>query len=331
MTRHYPPLTYTPSHIFSHPLTHTSSSTPSHAPCLIPPHPPSHTRSRPILSPHPLTPTHPLSHPHTPPLSPSRPILSPPHTPSLTPTHTLSPSLTPSHPSPPPPLPLPLPLLSQQVLLERWLRVWTSSNDQVFGQYLQLMHQYGNNNALTTPYCEHSLSIRSTCPINTTLKQHILTQPYPTQPNPTLPTASGVLKTEEAADRFFRIATELCVEACLNSAQPAPPIQSGDLTSSLSYPLTTSLSQSPYQPTFSTHPIIFPSSTHPPSQPTLSSITHPSTRRPPSGGYVNIHRRGRPIQALLVVSTTGRQRSRRRVREGQSPQPHPQRRRTYAT
>ena len=29
------------------------------------------------------------------------------------------------------------------VLLERWLRVWTSSNDQVFGQYLQLMHQYG--------------------------------------------------------------------------------------------------------------------------------------------------------------------------------------------
>jgi CCR4-NOT transcription complex subunit 1 len=57
------------------------------------------------------------------------------------------------------------------VLLERWLRVWTSTNDHVFGQYLQLMHQY------------------------------------------------GVLKTEDAADRFFRIATELCVEACLKSGQ----------------------------------------------------------------------------------------------------------------
>lgn len=62
------------------------------------------------------------------------------------------------------------------VLLERWLRVWTSSNDQVFGQYLHLMHQY------------------------------------------------GVLKTEDAADRFFRIATELCVEACLKSGQT--PVQS---------------------------------------------------------------------------------------------------------
>ena len=58
------------------------------------------------------------------------------------------------------------------VLLERWLRVWSASNDQIFGQYLQLMHQY------------------------------------------------GVLKTEGAADRFFRIATELCVEACLKSAAP---------------------------------------------------------------------------------------------------------------
>ena len=65
------------------------------------------------------------------------------------------------------------------VLLERWLRVWTSINDQVFGQYLQLMHQY------------------------------------------------GVLKTEEAADRFFRIATELCVEACLKSAQQPPVQQEG--------------------------------------------------------------------------------------------------------
>ena len=56
------------------------------------------------------------------------------------------------------------------VLLDRWLRVWNSSNDQVFGQYLQLLHQY------------------------------------------------GVLKTEEAADRFFRLATEICVEAYVKSA-----------------------------------------------------------------------------------------------------------------
>ena len=60
------------------------------------------------------------------------------------------------------------------VLLERWLHMWTSANEQVFGQYLQLMHQY------------------------------------------------GVLKTEEGANRFFRIATELCVEACLKSQRPAP-------------------------------------------------------------------------------------------------------------
>lgn len=60
------------------------------------------------------------------------------------------------------------------VLLDRWLRVWTSSNDQVFGQYLQLLHQY------------------------------------------------GVLKTEEAADRFFRLATEVCVEACVKSASHTP-------------------------------------------------------------------------------------------------------------
>lgn len=61
------------------------------------------------------------------------------------------------------------------VLLERWLRVWPNSmNDQLFAQYLHLMHQF------------------------------------------------GVLKTEEAADRFFRVATELCVEACLKSAQSQP-------------------------------------------------------------------------------------------------------------
>jgi CCR4-NOT transcription complex subunit 1 len=58
------------------------------------------------------------------------------------------------------------------VLLDRWLRVSANMNDQVFAQYLHLMHQY------------------------------------------------GVLKTEEAADRFFRVATELCVEACLKTAQP---------------------------------------------------------------------------------------------------------------
>jgi CCR4-NOT transcription complex subunit 1 len=59
-------------------------------------------------------------------------------------------------------------------LLERWMRVWTTNNDQVFGQYLQLMHQF------------------------------------------------GVLKTEEAADRFFRLATEVCADACSKSSQPTP-------------------------------------------------------------------------------------------------------------
>ena len=63
------------------------------------------------------------------------------------------------------------------VLLDRWLRVWTSSNDQVFGQYLQLLHQY------------------------------------------------GVLKTEEAADRFFRLATEICVEACVKSVTSTPSME----------------------------------------------------------------------------------------------------------
>ena len=82
------------------------------------------------------------------------------------------------------------------VLLERWLRVWTSTNDQVFGQYLQLMHQY------------------------------------------------GVLKTEEAADRFFRIATELCAEACLNSAQQTPQPQGSDSpASALTYTVVDALSK----------------------------------------------------------------------------------------
>ena len=61
-------------------------------------------------------------------------------------------------------------------LLERWIRVWTTSNDAVFAQYLQIMHTY------------------------------------------------GVLKTEEAADKFFRVATDLCVESCIKlSAHGAPP------------------------------------------------------------------------------------------------------------
>ena len=66
------------------------------------------------------------------------------------------------------------------VLLERWLRVWIAANEQVFGQYLQLMHQY------------------------------------------------GVLKTEESANRFFLVATELCVEACNKSQRPAPGGQTED-------------------------------------------------------------------------------------------------------
>jgi len=56
------------------------------------------------------------------------------------------------------------------VLLEKWLRVFSSVTDTVFAQYLQLMHQH------------------------------------------------GVFKTEEAADKFFKVATELCVEACLKTS-----------------------------------------------------------------------------------------------------------------
>jgi len=54
-------------------------------------------------------------------------------------------------------------------LLEKWLSVYKIANDQMFAEYLQLMHRY------------------------------------------------QVLKTEEAADRFFKVATELCVEACLKT------------------------------------------------------------------------------------------------------------------
>lgn len=65
------------------------------------------------------------------------------------------------------------------LLLERWLRVWNVVNDQIFSQYLQLMHNY------------------------------------------------GVLKTEESADKFFRISTEICAEACLkNPVTVTPPVAS---------------------------------------------------------------------------------------------------------
>lgn len=82
------------------------------------------------------------------------------------------------------------------LLLERWLRVWNTSNDQIFSQYLQLMHQY------------------------------------------------GVLKTEEAADKFFRISTELCVEACLKTAQ-TPSQGQGETPSAgaLQYPVIDALSK----------------------------------------------------------------------------------------
>jgi len=78
-------------------------------------------------------------------------------------------------------------------LLERWLRVWKGANEQVFQQYLQLMHQY------------------------------------------------GVLKTEESANRFFRLATELCVEACQKSARP--PASGGDGGSQLSFTVMDALSK----------------------------------------------------------------------------------------
>merc|ERR1711871_985612 len=55
------------------------------------------------------------------------------------------------------------------ILLENWIRLWQKANDNVFAQFLKLMHQY------------------------------------------------QVLKTEDAADRFFKVATELCVEACLKT------------------------------------------------------------------------------------------------------------------
>lgn len=61
-------------------------------------------------------------------------------------------------------------------LLERWLHIWNSGNDQLYSQYLQMVQSY------------------------------------------------GVLK-EDSADRFFRLATEMCVEACLKSAVTVPGTQ----------------------------------------------------------------------------------------------------------
>ena len=82
------------------------------------------------------------------------------------------------------------------VLLDRWLRVsQTAMNDQIFAQYLHLMHQF------------------------------------------------GVLKTEEAADRFFRVATELCAEACLKSAQPPAATDASGAPSMLNFTVIDALSK----------------------------------------------------------------------------------------
>jgi CCR4-NOT transcription complex subunit 1 len=59
------------------------------------------------------------------------------------------------------------------VILERWIRIWNSQNEQVYAQFLQLLHQL------------------------------------------------NVLKTEETVSKFFKTATELCVDACLKSQQRA--------------------------------------------------------------------------------------------------------------
>jgi CCR4-NOT transcription complex subunit 1 len=63
--------------------------------------------------------------------------------------------------------------MKQQVaaLLEKWLAIWSNINDQLFSQYLQLLHQL------------------------------------------------GVFRTEESADKFFRLALEVCVEASLKSSE----------------------------------------------------------------------------------------------------------------
>jgi len=55
----------------------------------------------------------------------------------------------------------------------------------------------------------------------------------------------GVLMTEEAADRFFRVATELCVDACLKSAQQQQPGGVGidALSTTLNYTVVNALSK----------------------------------------------------------------------------------------
>jgi len=54
----------------------------------------------------------------------------------------------------------------------------------------------------------------------------------------------GVIKTEESADRFFRLATELCVEACLrNQQQVTPQESSSDSPSSLNFTFMDALSK----------------------------------------------------------------------------------------
>jgi CCR4-NOT transcription complex subunit 1 len=67
-------------------------------------------------------------------------------------------------------------------------------NDHVFGQYLQLMHQY------------------------------------------------GVLKTEEAADKFFRVASEICADVCLKSAQKPANYKPG-MQTTLNYTVIDAISK----------------------------------------------------------------------------------------
>lgn len=74
------------------------------------------------------------------------------------------------------------------VLLDRWIRIWNSVNDQLFSQFLQLMHQ------------------------------------------------CGVLKTEEAADKFFKLAVEICVEASCKQT-------SGDNAGTVNYVVVDALSK----------------------------------------------------------------------------------------
>ena len=81
-------------------------------------------------------------------------------------------------------------------LLDRWLRVWNTVNDQIFTSYLQILEQH------------------------------------------------GVLKTEESADRFFRVATEICVEACLrNGTAPAAGATGDAAVTTLNFTVIDALSK----------------------------------------------------------------------------------------